>query len=78
MKSEEISHVAFSNNELDAKPKITLGEVVMCDCGHRHRIKGGLNSFGEESNLLMFYTCNRKTYLAGVSGKNVMGRQKNG
>ena len=77
MSSEKIPFVAFGNAELDASPKLKLKKVVMCACGHRHRIHGGLNSFGQESNLLMFYRCGKKSFLAGVSGKNVMQRFKN-
>ena len=75
MKIGRIPMMAIGNDELNKRTRLEINQVVKCSCGHRHRVKGGLNQFGKPANLLMFYTCKGKEYLAGVSGKNIMGRK---
>ena len=69
-------YVSFSNDEIKDNPKIKKGDTITCPtCGSKHVIKYGVNGkTGAESDLLCFYTCGKATYLAGVSGKNIMGK----
>lgn len=68
--------IGFSNDELDKCPPLKIGEMILCPhCGGAHVVSGGKNKdTGEETDLLLFYNCGESAYLAGVSGKNVMGR----
>jgi len=69
------SIVAFGNDELEKRPPLAIGDSITCPhCGQQHVIQGGKDQNGCETDFLLFYTCNntKKSYLAGVKGKNVM------
>jgi hypothetical protein len=65
--------MSFSNQELKDKPSLKKGDLVRCkNCDGEHEVKCGKDKeTGEETDLLMFYTCGDTSYLAGVSGKKV-------
>lgn len=68
--------IAFSNAELEDSPPLHIGEAILCPhCGEAHVVAGGIDQqTGEESEMLLFYTCGETSYLAGINGKNVMRR----
>ncbi len=62
--------VCFSDNELSKSAKITVGDKFFCPhCNGIHKLEGGKDEEGEENNLLLFYNCGEKFYLAGVDGR---------
>lgn len=70
----EIPFVAFGNDELEKKPELTKYDSIKCaECGQTHRMECGIDQkTGKESDLILFYTCGPKSYLAGVAGKSVL------
>ena len=69
--------LTIGNNELDALPQ--LGNFILCKhCGNRHKIEYGkkIQKDGSKtkSDLLAFYKCKNKTYLAGINGKDIRHR----
>ena len=65
--------VAMGNEELKALPRIELGEMITCpSCGKLHRLHGGVDKEGRETDYLLFYRCGTAAYLAGVQGRNVI------
>ena len=64
-----LPYVAFGNDELEACDKIAAGNKVTCDkCGKKHVV----TEAGD--GLLQFVKCRGKSFLVGVSGRNVMHR----
>jgi len=66
--------LAIGSNELENNDD--LGESIDCPhCQQRHNIEHGKekNANGKwvESNLLAFYKCGDKSYLAGIDGKKI-------
>lgn len=77
-----IPYVAFGNEELEKCAKITEEgmEIICPHCGQLHKIEYGKNAkTGEKTNSLSFYKCptTKKTYLAGVDGRLIMGLKGN-
>lgn len=65
---------SIGNDELKKKPPI--GDTINCpNCGQIHTIKYGhrilTDGTTEPDTLLTFYTCKKKTYLAGIAGKQI-------
>lgn len=72
---------AVGNNELKDKPDI--GKTIICNiCGEEHDIRYGKKKLenGEwvEDDLLAFFSCGGKSYLAGIGGKDIRDRFKRG
>jgi len=68
-------YFAIGNDELADMPPLKIGEAILCPhCGDAHIVEGGKSEDGKETDLLLFYKCGEKAYLAGVSGTNVMSR----
>ncbi len=66
---------SISNDELNKAQ--SLSDFILCpNCGECHIIQYGdkvlPNGAKEKSNILAFYKCRDKTYLAGFNGKNIM------
>lgn len=71
---------AIGNEELAGKPK--LGKTIKCTiCGKRHRVKYGNrilpDGTKEPSNLLAFFKCGGKSYLCGINGVDIRGKNEN-
>lgn len=64
----EIPFVAFGNDELDKMPPLKAGDAISCKCGSSHIVEDS------KPPMLLFYQCGGSTFLAGVNGKNVMGK----
>lgn len=65
---------AIGNDELEKCGK--LGKTIRCKmCGKKHRVRYGeevlMDGTRKPSTMLAFYTCNGKTYLAGIQGKEI-------
>ena len=59
-----IPYIGFGNETLDKCSEIARGDQIECPhCGELHTITG------EESNMMLFYKCGEKLYLAGIAGK---------
>ena len=68
--------LAVGNNELENNGSV--GRDILCDkCGEYHEITYGEKVLDdgtkEPSNMLAFYRCGDKTYLAGIDGKLLKG-----
>lgn len=64
--------IAIGNEELDNAP--LLGDTIVCpQCGKTHNIQYGKKVLKDgtrvESNMLAFYKCGDKSFLAGIEGK---------
>ena len=71
---KKIPYFAIGNDELNEKA--LLGKTIACKmCGKRHRVTYGhqilQDGTKELSTALAFYKCGRKSYLAGIDGKQV-------
>ena len=69
---------AIGNEELAELPEI--GETILCPtCGQLHPVEYGEkvlpDGSKEPSLILAFYRCGKKSYLAAVNGKSVVGRK---
>ena len=72
----DIPFIAASNEELEDAPPIKAGDVIKCQrCAGMHAIEAGTGSDGQVSELLLFYSCQGTTYLAGIAGKSIVGRR---
>ena len=64
---------SISFDELENKP--LLGKSIKCTkCGKRHKIIFGTETeTGKKvkSDFLSFYKCGKKSYLAGISGRDI-------
>lgn len=61
-----VPYVGFGNETLARQPTAEVGQVVDCPrCGGEHALTG--------STTLMFIKCGAASYLAGVSGRLVLG-----
>lgn len=70
----KIPYIGFGNETLEKQAPMKKGDMIDCPrCGGKHPVKCGTNDEGEESNILMFYSCGGKIYLAGVEGKRIIG-----
>jgi len=76
----KIPYVTFGYNELKNQPVITEGMEIICpQCGLLHKIEFGRNiKTGEKTNEVVCYNCNKtgRIYLAGVSGRLIIGIEK--
>lgn len=62
--------VGFSNETLDRQPKVCKGDVVECPhCGGEH----ALSACDSGSEILLFYKCGDRSYLAAVGGRLIIG-----
>jgi hypothetical protein len=69
----ETPYIGFSNDTLRQQRQMRIGENVKCPhCLEFHEVRGGVVK-GRESDLLMFYSCGKNTYLCGLDGKSIMG-----
>lgn len=67
-------YIGFGLDTLEKRPEMKIGDVITCPyCKKRHRIKGAKSESGEMDNILLFFKCRGKIYLAGVAGKSVIG-----
>lgn len=65
----------ISNEEKKKLP--LLGKFITCPkCGETHEIQYGKELLPDgsyiESNILAFYVCGNKTFLAGIDGKCII------
>lgn len=67
--------IGFGNDTLNKQPVLKKGDKITCPrCGEQHTVVAGKDSeTGDDTNLVMFYKCEGKAYLAGVAGRSVMG-----
>ena len=66
---------SVGNNEINESPDLNIGDTIKCPhCQGEHAVVGGKRKDGTYTNLILGYTCNGNTYLAGVDGKNIMKR----
>jgi len=65
----ETPFVAFTNDELGGPLK--KGDSIKCPtCKKSHVIELGIDAeTGKETDLMMFYKCGKKEYLAGIKGQ---------
>ena len=70
-----IPYIGFGNEQLEKQPIIRDGDGIICPhCGDVHHVQAGTDmKTGEKTDSILSYTCGAKTYLAGVSGKLVIG-----
>ncbi|MFH2029639.1 MAG: hypothetical protein ABIJ40_03305, partial [Bacteroidota bacterium] len=67
------SYIGFGNNQLKDAVDVKKDDLIECKlCCKTHPIEYG-TSDGKENNLLGFYKCGEKLYLASVVNKLVMG-----
>lgn len=64
-------HIAIGNDELQDKPDAKAGMLVVCKiCGKKHRLKQARDMQTKRlTNMLMFVTCGKQSYLKAVAGK---------
>lgn len=64
--------IAIGNDELGDPLK--EGDSIQCHhCYKTHPIKCGRDSkTKEKTNLILFYSCGEKSYLAGIDGKSIL------
>lgn len=69
-KRKEIPFIAVGNNELDEMEPI--GETALCpNCKKKHKVEYGTDEDGNESKVLGFVNCGKKSYLVSVDGKKL-------
>jgi len=70
-----IPYVGFGNDQLTEQPDCRQGDMVECPhCNHAHPVQFATSQeTGQKTNLLGFYHCGEKTYLACLAGKFVTG-----
>ncbi len=74
---KDIPFVAYGNNELENNPSAAKGDLIVCPgCKGNHEISYGKDENGIESDLIMFYKCGKKSFLAGVNGNLIPNIQK--
>jgi hypothetical protein len=67
-----IPYTGFSNTALGTYPEVKAGDLIDCPhCGEKHLLKDS------EPPLLLFYSCGKYTYLAGVAGRSILGMKPN-
>jgi len=71
-KMSEIPFVAIGAEEL--KGSLKKGDIIRCPkCRKRHFVCVDKNSkTGEESDMVLFYHCGKKLYLAGIDGRSIL------
>ena len=68
-----IPFIAVSNEELAAGDDVAVGDFFECRCGQTHVIEGSAGSAE-----LLYYKCDKQTFLAGIEGKTLSQLSKNG
>lgn len=67
-------YIGFGNDTLDDLPELRSGDMIVCPrCSSVHEVSGGKDEAGNPTDILLFYKCGGKTYLAGVAGRCVAG-----
>lgn len=66
-------YIGFGNNTLSKAPIVHIGDTITCPkCGDMHRLFGGINKDGEETDTIMAYRCGDKSYIAAVDGRFII------
>lgn len=67
--------IGFGNDTLNKQPALKKGDKIVCPlCGEQHTVVTGKDAdTGDDTDLVMFYKCEGKAYLAGVAGRSVVG-----
>ncbi len=65
----KMPYVGFGSETLNKQSKITIGQIMRCPCGHNHMIRGCIDEHGIETDMLLAYTCEGKSYMAGIAGR---------
>lgn len=69
-----MEYMAFGNDELENCITAKKGDLIECiHCGGAHPIEYGTFDNGMECDMLGFYKCGGKAFLASVAGKFVKG-----
>jgi hypothetical protein len=69
MPKKKIPFVAFSNDELAAKPRAKVGQKITCPrCNGKHKLEYP----GDGSTIIMFYRCGDALYLGALDGALVI------
>jgi len=70
-----VPYIGFGNDQLRDQTECREGDMIECPhCHHQHPVDFGEDiDTGEKSNLLGFYNCGDKMYLAAVAGRFVTG-----
>lgn len=73
----KIPFLSISVNELKNLPdSLNKGDKITCPrCNKKHVLKAGKTNDGIENTLLLFYKCEKNTYLASIDGKSIMHRK---
>jgi hypothetical protein len=64
--------IAIGNEEL--KGTLKKGDIIRCPkCRKRHSVCVGKDrKTGKETDMVLFYHCGKKLYLAGIDGKSIL------
>jgi len=73
----KIPFIAFGNDELGVP--LRKGDLIDCPlCARIHPIPCSKDAVtGKETNIVLFYKCGKKTYLAGIDGRSILHRARN-
>jgi len=72
--SKEMPFIAMGWDEMEKLPYIKKGASIICpSCKKKHVLKCATDKDGLDTGLL-FYKCKKKTYIAAIKGKSIMGR----
>lgn len=70
----KIPYTIFGNDQLKTQPYLRDGDGIICPhCRDIHHVQYGTNEMGKKTDALMSYNCGKKTYLAGINGKLIIG-----
>ncbi len=71
----KIPYIKFMNDQLKNQPSIKENDEIICPhCGQLHKILFGTDvKTKKKTNSLGSYRCGKKSYLAVVNGKLIMG-----
>jgi hypothetical protein len=78
---EDVPFVAFGRAELAKRPRVVAGERIVCArCPGEHMLKSSDQVMEDgsrvPSDLLLFFTCGDKSYLAAIEGALLPGHRK--
>jgi hypothetical protein len=68
--------MAIGNDELQDKPVVHEGDKIICPhCRKIHPLECALQN-GVKTEIMMFYSCRKKSYLAAIENKLLGGLKK--
>ena len=67
-------YIGYGNDTLGKQPRVADGDRFICpDCNEQHALEAARDANGQKTDLLLFYRCQGKSKLGGVSGQLIVG-----